>query len=156
MNCERIQKTGLISILPSYVQQKAKERTPPDKSFRVQTYTVPYDRPAEFGVSNVYGFGRSRSKALARSVGVHGHYPLSRMRESQRAHIRRSLNAACIAYEGDQQPAGAALMKEVGLNIQRLIDIRSYRGIRHELRLPSRGQRTKTNAKTRKRMGKLN
>ena len=75
------------------------------------------------------------------------------MRESQRAYIRRELNAACIAYDDPKNAAGAALRKEIGLNIQRLKDIRCYRGIRHELKLPCRGQRTKTNARTRKRMG---
>ena len=100
--------------------------------------------------------GRARSKKLAAAVGVHGHYPLSRMRESQRAHIRRALNGACISYDDPDKAAGAALQKEVGLNIQRLKEIRCYRGIRHELRLPSRGQRTKTNAQTRRRMGRLN
>ena len=78
------------------------------------------------------------------------------MRESQRAYIRRELNAACINYDNPEKAAGAALKKEISLNIQRLKDIKCYRGVRHELRLPLRGQRTKTNAKTRKRMPPLN
>ena len=127
-----------------------------DDSFRVQTYTVPLNKPAEFAVKAVYGFGRSRSKWLAAEVGVFGHMKLSRMRESQRSYIRRALAAACIAYDDPKQAAGAALRKEVGLNIQRLKDIRCYRGIRHEMRLPSRGQRTRTNSRTRRKMGPLN
>ena len=93
---------------------------------------------------------------LAAEVGVYGHFKLSRMRESQRSYIRRALGAAVIAYDDPSKAAGAALRKEVGLNIQRLKDIRCYRGIRHELRLPSRGQRTRTNAMTRRRSGPLN
>mmetsp|Transcript_10690 Transcript_10690/g.24555 ORF Transcript_10690/g.24555 Transcript_10690/m.24555 type:complete len:193 (-) Transcript_10690:468-1046(-) len=155
----RIREHGLIALSATYAQQHAQEgkgASSRGKSFRVQTYTVPLDKPAEFSLKQVYGFGRARSKAVAAAVGVFGHYPLSRMRESQRAYIRRALNAACTAFDDPANAAGAALQKEVGLNIQRLKDIQCYRGIRHELRLPSRGQRTKTNAKTRRRMGRLN
>ena len=132
----RIMQHGLIGLSASFVRQKAKETKEAaaavDKAFRVQnTYTVPLDRPAEFACSRVFGFGRARSKALARSVGVHGHYPLTRMRESQRAYIRRELNAACINYDNPEKAAGAALKKEISLNIQRLKDIKCYRGVRH-------------------------
>lgn len=157
---ERIRKDGLISLTAEFTEQRLQQQQgnarEPDSSFRVQTYTVPLGRPAEFAISAVYGYGRTRSKWLAAETGVFGHYPLSRMRESQREHIRRTVGASCIAYDDAGAAAGAALRKEVGLNIQRLKDIRCYRGRRHELRLPSRGQRTKTNAKTRKRMGPLN
>ena len=153
---ERIKKYGLIGLTHEFVKQQVREQTGEagtvDNAFRVQTYTVPLNRPAEFALSKVFGFGRSRSKWLAAEVGVFGNYKLSKMRESQRTHIRRALNSACVAYDDPSNAAGAALKKEIGLNIQRLKDIRSYRGIRHELRYPCRGQRTKTNAKTRRRM----
>lgn len=157
---ERIRRHGLIALSSEFVEQQHKQQQgkarPPDDSFRVQTYTVSLKRPAEFAVPAVYGYGRSRSKWLAAEVGAFGQYKLERMRESQRTHIRRELAAACIAYDDLPKAAGAALRKEVALNIQRLKDIRCYRGQRHERRLPSRGQRTKTNAKTRRRMGPLN
>ena len=153
---ERIKKHGLIALTLDHVKQSLREQQGQagtiDNSFRVQTYTVPLGRPAEFSLSKVYGFGRTRSKWLAAEVGVFGHYRLSKMRESQRAYIRRALNAACIAYDDPRNAAGAALKKEISLNIGRLKEIRCYRGIRHELRYPCRGQRTKTNAKTRRRM----
>ena len=156
----RIQRDGLIALTTEFTQQKLKQQQGVvggrEESFRVQTYTVPLNRPAEFAVPQVYGFGRTRSKWLAAEVGVFGNCKLSRMRESQRSHIRRAISAACMSYDDADQAAGAALRKEVGLNIQRLKDIRCYRGIRHELRLPSRGQRTRTNARTRRRMGPLN
>ena len=98
-----------------------------EDSFRVQNYNVTLKKPAEFALTAVYGYGRSRSKQLAASVGIFGHYPLYRMRESQREYIRRELNAACIAYDSPGQSAGAALQKEVGLNIQRLKEIGCYR-----------------------------
>lgn len=157
---ERIRTHGLIAMGADFTRQQLRQSKGEvgglDESFRVQTYTVPLNKPAEFAVPRVYGYGRSRSKWLAAEVGVFGHCKLSRMRESQRAYIRRALGASCIAYDDPEKAAGAALRKEVGLNIQRLKDIRCYRGIRHELRLPSRGQRTRTNAMTRKRMGALN
>ena len=157
---ERIRKFGLISLSADFTKQQLRRSKGEvgglSDSFRVQTYTVPLNKPAEFALPRVYGYGRSRSKWLAAEVGVFGNCKLMRMRESQRAYIRRALGAACIAYDDPSKAAGAALRKEVGLNIQRLKDIRCYRGIRHELRLPSRGQRTRTNAKTRRKMGPLN
>mmetsp|Transcript_10854 Transcript_10854/g.34944 ORF Transcript_10854/g.34944 Transcript_10854/m.34944 type:complete len:214 (-) Transcript_10854:620-1261(-) len=153
---ERIQQHGLIGLTAAFVRQRSEKGGTGDSSFRVQNYSVQLNRPAEFAISSVYGYGRERSKRLAAEIGLHGAYPLQRMRESQRTYIRRSLNAACVNYDDPAKAAGAALQKEIGLNIKRLKDIRCYRGIRHELRLPSRGQRTKTNAKTRKRMGPLN
>lgn len=149
---ERLRAHGLIGLTTDFIKNpKSGER-----SFRVQNYTVPMTKPCEFAIPAVYGFGRIRSKRLAAEVGVHGDYTMARMRESQRAHIRRRLNEACISYDDPSSMAGAALRKEVGLNMRRLKDIRCYRGVRHEQRLPSRGQRTKTNAETRKRMGPLN
>jgi small subunit ribosomal protein S13 len=157
---QRIQQHGLIGLSADFTRQRLSVLQGAPKAedtFRVQSYTVGLNRPAEFAIGgSVYGYGRARSKWLAAEVGVFGHYKLSRMRESQRAYIRRALGAACIAYDDPAKAAGAALKKEVGLNIERLKDIRCYRGIRHQLRLPSRGQRTKTNARTRRRMGPLN
>lgn len=154
---QRIQKHGLLALSSEFVkQQAAPVKAAIESSFRIQQYTVPLNRPAEFALTAVYGYGRSRSRRLAQEVGVFGHFPLSRMRESQRAYIRRVVNQNCIAYDDPSSAAGPALRKEVGLNIQRLKQIRCYRGIRHELRLPSRGQQTKRNARTRKRMGPLN
>lgn len=153
---ERIKRHGLIALTSEFtkkaLQQQSGEISAPESSFRVQNYVVSLERPAEFALSKVYGFGRTRSKWLAAEVGIFGHCRLSRMRESQRAYLRRALNAACIAYDDPSAAAGAALKKEVGLNIQRLKDIRCYRGIRHELHLPGHGQRTRTNARTRRRM----
>ena len=155
---KRIERDGLIALTAQYAQQallqsQGKVGAPPD-SFRVQTYNVTLKKPAEFSVKAVYGFGRSKSKWLAAETGIFGHCKLSRMRESQRTYIRRSLNQACIQYDDPSKAAGAALKKEIGLNIQRLKDIRCYRGIRHMQLMPCRGQRTKTNAKTRKKMGR--
>ena len=153
---QRLQDQGLVALSAESVRMEQGPKRATEDSFRVQSYNVTLKKPAEFALTAVYGYGRSRSKELAASVGIFGHYPLYRMRESQREHIRRELNAACIAYDNPGENAGAALQKEVGLNIQRLKDIKSYRGARHRDRLPSRGQRTKTNAKTRRRMGPLN
>ena len=69
---------------------------------------------------------------------------------------RRPLTFRHFRQAGRPDSEEAALKKEIGLNIQRLKDIRCYRGLRHEGRYPCRGQRTKTNAQTRRRMGRLN
>jgi small subunit ribosomal protein S13 len=154
---ERIQKYGLVSMTTEYIKKTQSQQTGESArladSFRVQTYTVPLGLPSEFALKKVYGYGRHRSKWLAAEIGIYGHYKLSKMRESQRQYIRRALNAACIAYDNPKEAGGAALRKEIGLNIQRLKDIRCYRGLRHEANLPCHGQRTSTNARTRKRMG---
>ena len=138
---ERMQKDGLVGLGAEFVRLEQSSKTERDKFFRVQSYNVALNKPAEFALTSVYGFGRNRSKLLAAKVGIFGHFRLSCMRESQREYIRRELNAACIAYDAPEpgMNAGAALQKEVLLNLQRLKDIRSYRGDRHSRRLPSRG-----------------
>ena len=65
-------------------------------------------RPTEFALTSVYGYGRVRAKRLQAEVGLHGHYPLSRMRESQREYIRRTVNDSCVAYDEPERAAGAA------------------------------------------------
>ena len=151
---ERIKQHGLLGLTAPFVEQlkedKGRRRQAP--SFRVQQYAVDTGRPTEFALTSVYGYGRVRAKRLQAEVGLHGHYPLSRMRESQREYIRRTVNDSCVAYDEPERAAGAALRKDTAENIQRLIDIGSYRGFRHSNRLPCRGQRTKTNAKTRRKM----
>lgn len=149
---ERVQKNGLIALTAPYIKQQSEGAKAMETSFRVQTYAVPLHKPAEFALTSVFGFGRVRSKQLAAEAGLFGHYPLSRMRESQRSFIKRKLSNACIAYDDPDAAAGSALQKEIALNIKRLKDIRCYRGVRHDLLLPVRGQRTKTNAKTVRRM----
>ena len=154
---ERLQKQGLVALTPAFTrQQAASKRALTENSMIIQNYTVRLDRPAEFALTAVYGYGRIRSKRLAANLGIFGNYKLSRMRESQRSDIKRIVNGNCISFEDPTFAAGAALMKEVSLNIQRLKDINCYRGTRHKLRLPSRGQRTKTNARTRRRVNPLN
>jgi len=139
---QRLQQQGLVGLSAEAVRMEQGPKRATEDSFRVQNYNVTLKRPAEFALTAVYGYGRSRSKQLAASVGIFGHYPLYRMRESQREYIRRELNAACIAYDSPGQSAGAALQKEVGLNIQRLKEIGCYRGARHRARLPLRGAPT--------------
>ena len=137
---QRLQQQGLVGLSAESVRMEQGPKRATEDSFRVQNYNVTLKKPAEFALTAVYGYGRSRSKQLAASVGIFGHYPLYRMRESQREFIRRELNAACIAYDSPGDSAGAALQKEVGLNIQRLKEIGCYRGARHRDRLPLRGE----------------
>ena len=150
---QRIMEHGLIGLSAEFVRQQERGLYKgKQQQWAIQMYTVPLDRAAEFVLPRVWGFGRSRSKKLAAEVGVYGEFPIYRMRESQRDYIRRALNAACINFDDPENAAGPALQKDVGLSIQRLKDIGCYRGDRHKRKLPARGQRTKTNARTRRRM----
>ena len=150
---ENILKYGLSALTSQNINIHKKNNI--NTSVRIQSYDVSMKRPAEFALTSVFGFGRQKAKSLAAQVGVFGHCPLYKMRESQRAHIRKVVQASCVSYGDPDNAAGAALIKEIEHNIQRLKEIGCYRGIRHRLRLPVRGQRTKTNAKTRKRPGRL-
>lgn len=96
---ERVQNNGLIALTAPYIRQQNEGGKAMETSFRVQTYTVPLRKPAEFALTSVFGFGRVRSKQVAAETGLYGHYPLSRMRESQRSFIKRKLSNACIAYD---------------------------------------------------------
>lgn len=104
---------------------------------------LPENRRLWYALTKVYGIGRSRAEALCYQIGA---TPLTRASELRPFHVSQ-LTAAVE----DQYVVGAELRNTVRANIQRLIDIRCYRGVRHMQGLPVRGQRTHSNAKTRKR-----
>lgn len=106
---------------------------------RILGITIPEDKRLEIGLTALYGIGRSRAQKILDSVSVdYGARPkdLSTDIENQ---IRKEIES--LKLEGD-------LKREIAGNIKRLKDIKSYRGVRHAKRLPSRGQRTKTNSRT--------
>jgi small subunit ribosomal protein S13 len=93
----------------------------------------------------IYGVGRSRAQLVCQLAKVKGDTKVGDLSEAQIEHLRELLTR--YPLEGD-------LRRQVSMRIKLLIDLGSYRGIRHRRGLPVRGQRTKTNAKTRKRKGK--
>ena len=109
---------------------------------RIAGVDLPPKKRAEIGLTYNYGIGRTRAKSILYRVGVDFNRKISDLTEDEVNQIRILLESEG-AVEGD-------LRKEVSLNIKRLIEMGSYRGLRHRRGLPARGQRTHTNARTRK------
>lgn len=109
---------------------------------RIAGVDLPRDKRVEIALTYIYGIGRSRAKEILQHTGVN---PDTRVRDLTEEEISKLRDFIDKNYtvEGD-------LRREVALNIKRLIDIGCYRGIRHRKGLPVRGQRTRTNARTRK------
>lgn len=104
---------------------------------------IPDNLRVVIGLTSIYGIGRKRATSIITDLGIG---PGTRMRElsgEELANIRTSIDRAGISIEGD-------LRRENQMNVRRLIDIQSYRGQRHRRGLPVRGQRTKTNARTKR------
>jgi small subunit ribosomal protein S13 len=109
---------------------------------RIAGVDLPPKKRAEIGLTYIYGIGRTRSKSLLHRAGIDPNKKVADMTEEETNSIRQILEDEG-AVEGD-------LRKEVSLNIRRHIEMGSYRGLRHRRGLPTRGQRTHTNSRTRK------
>ena len=109
---------------------------------RLAGVDLPAKKRAEIGLTYIYGIGRTRSNSLCHRAGVNPNTKVADLTEDEINRIRQILEAEG-AVEGD-------LRKEISMNIKRLIEMGSYRGLRHRRGLPVRGQRTHTNARTRK------
>ena len=108
---------------------------------RIAGVDLPRDKRVEIGLTYIYGIGLTLSREVLKKAGVNPDVRVRDLTEDDVAKLRNVL--ADYKGEGD-------LRREVSLNIKRLVEIGSYRGIRHREGLPTRGQRTKTNARTRK------
>ena len=109
---------------------------------RIAGVDLPNDKRVEIGLTYIYGIGRSRSQEILGRTSVSFDTRCKDLTESEVARLRRVIDSEYIV-EGE-------LRREVAMNIQRLMEIGSYRGLRHRRNLPVRGQRTKTNARTRR------
>jgi small subunit ribosomal protein S13 len=109
---------------------------------RIAGVDLPAKKRAEIGLTYIYGIGRSRSLSLLNRAGVDPEKKVSDLTEEEVNHVRTLIENEG-AVEGD-------LRKELSMNVKRLIEMGSYRGLRHRRGLPTRGQRTHTNARTRK------
>jgi len=109
---------------------------------RIAGVDLPRDKRGEVALTYIYGIGRSTARRILAQAGVDGNRRVKDWTEDETARVRGVLERES-KVEGD-------LRREVSLNIKRLMDISSYRGIRHRKGLPVRGQRTHTNARTRK------
>jgi small subunit ribosomal protein S13 len=110
---------------------------------RIEGVHLPNEKRIEFGLTYVYGVGLTTSRKILLSADVDFNKRVKDLSHEDVAAIQKQLMAHRVKTEGD-------LRKEVMLNIKRLQEIGSYRGLRHKRSLPLRGQRTKTNARTRK------
>ena len=108
---------------------------------RIAGINVPPNQHAEIGLTSIYGIGRARARAILDAVNVNYTKKIRELTDGELERIREAL--AKVAVEGD-------LRREIQLSIKRLIDLGCYRGLRHRRGLPVRGQRTRTNARTRK------
>ena len=111
-------------------------------AIRIVGVDLPQNKRGEVGLTYIYGIGRSSAKKILEEAGVDINIKVKDWTDDQAAKIREILGAG-YKVEGD-------LRSEVQLNIKRLMDIGCYRGIRHRIGLPLRGQSTKNNARTRK------
>ena len=113
---------------------------------RIAGVDLPKEKRVEIGLTYVYGIGRSSSNKILAEAGVDPDTRVKDLTDAQVNSIRKAMDGYKV--EGD-------LRREVALNIKRLTEIGCFRGIRHRRGLPVRGQRTKTNARTRKGPRKL-
>lgn len=109
---------------------------------RILGVEIPDNKKLEISLTYIYGIGRTQAKKVLQYTRIDGNKKVKDLSEEELGKIASFLQKN-ITIEGD-------LKKEVSENIRRLIEINSYRGIRHRLSLPVRGQRTRSNARTRK------
>ncbi len=109
---------------------------------RIAGVTLPANKRIEIGLTYIYGIGRSKANRILKEARIDKNKKVKDLTEEEVNRIRQIIETR-EKVEGD-------LRKEVSMNIKRLIDIGCYRGLRHKRNLPVRGQRTRTNARTRK------
>ena len=109
---------------------------------RIAGVDLPKEKRVEIGLTYVYGIGRKSANDILAKAGINPDTRVKDLTDDEEAKIREVIDAEYIV-EGD-------LRRNVALNIKRLVEINCYRGTRHRKGLPCRGQRTKTNARTRK------
>src|SRR5213595_355610 len=108
---------------------------------RIAGINIPNHQHAEIALTAIFGIGRARAQAICVAAGVQGTRKIKDLTDGELEKIRE--NVARFTVEGD-------LRREVSMSIKRLMDLGCYRGVRHRKGLPVRGQRTRTNARTRK------
>jgi small subunit ribosomal protein S13 len=109
---------------------------------RIAGITLPSEKRIEIGLTYIFGIGRSKSNKILQEAKIDKDKKVKDLSEDEINKIRQIIEKR-EKIEGD-------LRKEISMDIKRLMDIGAYRGQRHKRRLPARGQRTKTNARTRK------
>ncbi|EFM11465.1 MULTISPECIES: 30S ribosomal protein S13 [Paenibacillus] len=109
---------------------------------RIAGVDLPRDKRVEIALQYIFGIGQTTAKKILATTGVDAQTRVRDLTEDEVSKLRETIDKS-VKVEGD-------LRREISLNIKRLIEIGCYRGVRHRRGLPVRGQRTKTNARTRK------
>jgi small subunit ribosomal protein S13 len=109
---------------------------------RIAGIDLPKNKRVEIALTYIYGIGKSTAQKILTTSGIDVNTRTDNLTESEVAKIREQIDKEC-RVEGD-------LRRDISMNIKRLMDLGCYRGLRHRKGLPVRGQRTKTNARTRK------
>jgi small subunit ribosomal protein S13 len=109
---------------------------------RIAGVNIPTNKRVEVALTYIHGIGRTKAKAIATKLGIPAERRVQDLTDAEVLSIRETIDREHMV-EGD-------LRREVAMNIKRLMDLASYRGLRHRKGLPVRGQRTHTNARTRK------
>lgn len=109
---------------------------------RIAGVDLPRNKRIEIALQYIYGIGKSRAKKIVEDVGFDSTLRTDALTDEQVAQLRSAIESN-FKVEGD-------LRREVGLSIKRLMDLGCYRGLRHKRGLPARGQRTRSNSRTRK------
>ena len=109
---------------------------------RIAGVNIPTNKRVEIALTYIHGIGRTKASQIANKLGIEPQRRVQDLTDQEVLQIRETIDAAHMV-EGD-------LRREVAMNIKRLMDLASYRGLRHRKGLPVRGQRTHTNARTRK------
>ncbi len=109
---------------------------------RIAGVNIPTSKRAEIGLTYIHGIGRTKARLICDKVGIARERRVNELTEAEVIQIREEIESGYMV-EGD-------LRREVAMNIKRLMDLKCYRGLRHRRGLPVRGQRTHTNARTRK------
>jgi small subunit ribosomal protein S13 len=109
---------------------------------RIAGVNIPSNKRVEVGLTYIYGIGRAKAKEICGKIGLPAERRVNQLTEAEVIQIRETIDRE-YSVEGD-------LRREIAMNIKRLMDLGCYRGLRHRKGLPVRGQRTHTNARTRK------
>lgn len=109
---------------------------------RIAGVNIPSQKPIWVALTYIYGIGPTTARKIVAEVGIDGQRRTNELSDAELARIREKIDRD-VRVEGD-------LRREVAMNIKRLMDMGCYRGLRHRRGLPARGQRTHTNARTRK------
>ena len=109
---------------------------------RIAGVNIPTNKRVEIALTYIFGIGRTKARQICSTVGIPAERRVNQLSDAEVIQIRDVISNG-YAVEGD-------LRREVAMNIKRLMDLGCYRGVRHRRKLPVRGQRTHTNARTRK------